>query len=255
MDAAVFAERRRQLMATLGPDAIAVFPAAPERTRSNDVEYRYRQQSDFYYLTGFAEPGALCVLQPGHADHEYVLFVRPRDRERETWTGRRAGVEGADDRLRRRPGIRDRGRRAVPAEVDRRARAPLLRARRRRGVRAARDALVCPGARRPPAQRHRSGRPARRGPAGARDAALQDRGRAGHDAEGGRDHRRGARRRHARGPAGRLGVRDRGADRVHVPPPRRGGPGVSVDRRRRRQRHDPALHRRTTGSSARTSCC
>ena len=95
MDPAVFAERRRQLMATLGPDAIAVFPAAPERTRSNDVEYRYRQQSDFYYLTGFAEPGALCVLQPGHADHEYVLFVRPRDRERETWTGRRAGVEGA----------------------------------------------------------------------------------------------------------------------------------------------------------------
>jgi Xaa-Pro aminopeptidase len=92
---AVFAERRRQLLAALGPDAVAVFPAAPERTRSNDVEYRYRQQSDFYYLTGFAEPGALCVLQPGHPDHEYVLFVRPRDRERETWTGRRAGVEGA----------------------------------------------------------------------------------------------------------------------------------------------------------------
>lgn len=95
MDAAVFAERRRRLAATLGADAIAVFPAAPERTRSNDVEYRYRQQSDFYYLTGFAEPGAVCVLQPGHPDHEYVLFVRPRDRERETWTGRRAGVEGA----------------------------------------------------------------------------------------------------------------------------------------------------------------
>lgn len=95
MDAAVFAERRRRLAATLGPDAVAVFPAAPERTRSNDVEYRYRPQSDFYYLTGFAEPGALCVLQPGHPDHEYVLFVRPRDRERETWTGRRAGVEGA----------------------------------------------------------------------------------------------------------------------------------------------------------------
>jgi Xaa-Pro aminopeptidase len=95
VDAAVFAARRRRLLQTLGDDAIAVFPAAPERTRSNDVEYRYRQQSDFYYLTGFAEPGALCVLQPGHADHEYVLFVRPRDRERETWTGRRAGLEGA----------------------------------------------------------------------------------------------------------------------------------------------------------------
>ncbi len=95
MDQAVFAERRRQLMAALGPDAIALFPAATERLRSNDVEYRYRQDSDFYYLTGFPEPGALCVLQPGHPEHEYVLFVRPRDRERETWTGRRAGLEGA----------------------------------------------------------------------------------------------------------------------------------------------------------------
>jgi len=82
-------------MDAIGPNAVAVFPAAPERTRSNDVEYRYRQQSDFYYLTGFPEPGAVCVLQPGHPTDEYVLFVRPRDREKETWTGRRAGVEGA----------------------------------------------------------------------------------------------------------------------------------------------------------------
>ncbi|MGD9764601.1 MAG: aminopeptidase P N-terminal domain-containing protein [Candidatus Binatia bacterium] len=95
MEPSVFAERRRRLMDALGPDAIAVFSAAPERVRSNDVEYRYRQHSDFYYLTGFPEPGALCVLQPGDAEHEYVLFVRPRDRERETWVGRRAGVEGA----------------------------------------------------------------------------------------------------------------------------------------------------------------
>jgi Xaa-Pro aminopeptidase len=91
----VFAARRRRLMEALGPDAIAIFPAAPERTRSNDVEHRYRQQSDFYYLTGFAEPGATAVLMPQHAEHEYVLFVRPRDQERETWTGRRAGIEGA----------------------------------------------------------------------------------------------------------------------------------------------------------------
>ena len=95
MEQEIFAARRRRLLEALGPDAIAIFPAAPERTRSNDVEHRYRQQSDFYYLTGFAEPGAMAVLQPGHAEHEYVLFVRPCDRERETWTGRRAGVEGA----------------------------------------------------------------------------------------------------------------------------------------------------------------
>src|SRR5262245_39022667 len=82
-------------MEAIGADAVAIFPAAPERTRSNDVEYRYRQHNDFYYLTGFPEPGAVCVLQPGHSSEEYVLFVRPRDREKETWTGRRAGVEGA----------------------------------------------------------------------------------------------------------------------------------------------------------------
>jgi len=95
VEQSVFAARRRRLMEALGPDAIAIFPAAPERTRSNDVEHRYRQQSDFYYLTGFAEPGAVAVLMPKHADHDYVLFVRPRDQERETWTGRRAGIEGA----------------------------------------------------------------------------------------------------------------------------------------------------------------
>jgi Xaa-Pro aminopeptidase len=95
VDRGIFEQRRRRVMDAVGPDAVAIFPAAPERLRSNDVEYRYRQQSDFYYLTGFPEPGAVCVLQPGHAKEEYVLFVRPRDRERETWTGRRAGVEGA----------------------------------------------------------------------------------------------------------------------------------------------------------------
>ncbi len=95
MQREIFAARRARVQAALGSDAIAIFPAAPERTRSNDVEYRYRQQSDFYYLTGFSEPGAVAVLLPGHAEHEYVLFVRPRDRERETWTGRRAGIEGA----------------------------------------------------------------------------------------------------------------------------------------------------------------
>jgi Xaa-Pro aminopeptidase len=90
-----YEQRRRRVMDAIGADAVAIFPAAPERTRSNDVEYRYRQHSDFHYLTGFPEPGAVCVLQPGHASDEYVLFVRPRDRDKETWTGRRAGIEGA----------------------------------------------------------------------------------------------------------------------------------------------------------------
>jgi Xaa-Pro aminopeptidase len=92
---ALFARRRRALMDRLGPDAAAVFPAAPIAVRSNDVEFPYRQDNDFLYLTGFTEPEAVCLLLPGHPKEEFVLFVRPRDPERETWTGRRAGVEGA----------------------------------------------------------------------------------------------------------------------------------------------------------------
>ena len=91
----VFAQRRRRLMDRLGPDAAALFVAAPVAVRSNDVEYPYRQSNDFLYLTGFVEPEAVALFLPGHPKEEFVLFVRPRDPERETWTGRRAGIEGA----------------------------------------------------------------------------------------------------------------------------------------------------------------
>ena len=74
---------------------IAVFAAAPMRNRNSDVDHEYRQDSDFFYLTGFDEPESFCVLAPGNQKHEYLLFVLPRDKEKETWTGVRAGVEGA----------------------------------------------------------------------------------------------------------------------------------------------------------------
>ncbi len=79
----------------MGRDSIAVLPAAPVRHRNNDVEYAYRQDSDFYYLTGFSEPEAVAALMPGREHAEYVLFVRERDPARETWDGRRAGPAGA----------------------------------------------------------------------------------------------------------------------------------------------------------------
>jgi Xaa-Pro aminopeptidase len=91
----VFERRRRAFMDRLGPTAAVLLPAAPVALRSNDVEHRYRQDSDFLYLTGFSEPEAVCLLLPGHPKEEFILFVRPRDPERETWTGRRAGVDGA----------------------------------------------------------------------------------------------------------------------------------------------------------------
>ncbi|HSG64665.1 MAG TPA: aminopeptidase P N-terminal domain-containing protein, partial [Gammaproteobacteria bacterium] len=66
-----------------------------EKSRNGDVHYHYRPDSDFFYLTGFAEPEAVAVLIPGRAQGQYVLFVRDRDPARETWDGRRAGPEGA----------------------------------------------------------------------------------------------------------------------------------------------------------------
>src|SRR5215469_962234 len=90
-----FARRRRQLMRLMGRDSIAVLPAAPIRHRNSDVEYAFRQDSDFHYLTGFGEPEAVAVLVPGRAQAEYILFVRERDPARETWDGRRAGPVGA----------------------------------------------------------------------------------------------------------------------------------------------------------------
>ncbi|HLK85368.1 MAG TPA: aminopeptidase P N-terminal domain-containing protein [Candidatus Binataceae bacterium] len=92
--AETFKERRALFMAQIGA-AVAILPSAPIAVRSNDVEFIYRQDNDFYYLTGFAEPESVALLAPGHKDGEFVMLVRPRDRERETWTGRRAGVEGA----------------------------------------------------------------------------------------------------------------------------------------------------------------
>jgi Xaa-Pro aminopeptidase len=90
-----FARRRRALRRLMGRDSIAILPAAPVRHRNNDVEYAYRQDSDFYYLTGFDEPESVAVLVPGRGHAEYILFVRERDPARETWDGRRAGPAGA----------------------------------------------------------------------------------------------------------------------------------------------------------------
>jgi len=82
-------------MEAAGDDAILVLPAAPERVRSNDTHYPYRQDSDFWYLCGFPEPEAVLVLIPGRRHGETILFCRERDPEREAWDGPREGQEGA----------------------------------------------------------------------------------------------------------------------------------------------------------------
>ncbi|MEQ4575532.1 MAG: Xaa-Pro aminopeptidase [Gammaproteobacteria bacterium] len=93
--AAEYARRRRQLMEMAGEHAILVLPAAPERVRSHDTHYPYRQDSDFWYLSGFPEPDAVLVLVPGRRHGEVILFCRERDPEREAWDGPRIGQEGA----------------------------------------------------------------------------------------------------------------------------------------------------------------
>ncbi len=90
-----YERRRKDLMATMGANSIAVVPAAQQLLRNRDVEYPFRQDSDFHYLSGFEEPDAVLVLLPGRAQGQYVMFCRERDPSRELWDGYRAGPEGA----------------------------------------------------------------------------------------------------------------------------------------------------------------
>lgn len=88
-----FKARRERVLAAIHP-GVLVIPGAPLAIRNNDVEHEYRQDSDFFYLTGFDEPESVLVLN-STGEHPYTLFVRARDPEREVWDGVRAGVEGA----------------------------------------------------------------------------------------------------------------------------------------------------------------
>ncbi|MDH5738140.1 MAG: aminopeptidase P N-terminal domain-containing protein, partial [Gammaproteobacteria bacterium] len=98
-----FSRRRKELMALMEENSIAILPSAGLVKRNSDVEYQFRQNSDFYYLTGFAEPESVAVLVPGREHGEMILFCRERDKEAERWNGKITGPEratqlyGADD--------------------------------------------------------------------------------------------------------------------------------------------------------------
>ncbi|MEA2058187.1 MAG: aminopeptidase P N-terminal domain-containing protein [Actinomycetota bacterium] len=89
-----FTDRRNTFMEVVG-GGLAIVPAAAETVRNSDVSHPFRQDSDFFFLTGFPEPEAIALFDPNHDSERYVLFVRPRDPERESWDGKRAGVAGA----------------------------------------------------------------------------------------------------------------------------------------------------------------
>jgi len=78
--------RRQNLMKKMGK-GVAILRGAPEQTRTNDTEYPYRQDSDFFYLTGYTEPGAACIINPNNQENPYTLFVLPQDPKKEVWTG------------------------------------------------------------------------------------------------------------------------------------------------------------------------
>lgn len=93
---AEYQQRRQEFMAKIG-NGTAIFRSAPMAVMHNDVEYTYRQDSDFFYLTGFNEPQTVAVLAPHHPEHRFILFVQPKDREKEVWTGYVCGVDGAKE--------------------------------------------------------------------------------------------------------------------------------------------------------------
>ena len=98
--------RREAFRAKMPKNSVAVFFANPERNRSNDVNYVYHQDPNFYYLTGYKEPDAVLVIfsedqtnDTSGKTYNEILYVRERDPKREQWTGHRLGIEGAKQQL------------------------------------------------------------------------------------------------------------------------------------------------------------
>src|SRR5262245_46698813 len=79
---------RARLIDALGPKTLLIIQSAPERTYSLDIEYEYRQDSSFYYLTGLDQTESTLVLMPGNSARREILFVKEKNPVREHWTGK-----------------------------------------------------------------------------------------------------------------------------------------------------------------------
>lgn len=95
LDSQEYSLRRHRLMEHMSPNSLAIVSAAPSTVRNRDVEHPYRQDSDFYYLSGFDEEQAVLVLIPGQEQHQFILFCQEKIPEQEIWTGRRLGPDAA----------------------------------------------------------------------------------------------------------------------------------------------------------------
>ena len=92
-----YAARRKNLFSKISDNSLVIIPSSEEVIRTGDGHYSYRQDSNFYYITGFNEPNSLAVLIKTGNSTQYVLFVRPSDPEKEQWDGSMAGFAGAKD--------------------------------------------------------------------------------------------------------------------------------------------------------------
>ncbi|MEJ2115480.1 MAG: aminopeptidase P N-terminal domain-containing protein, partial [Gammaproteobacteria bacterium] len=90
-------KRRKTLMRMVSNDGAAIIPSASATPRNRDVDFVFRQDSDFLYLTGFDEPNSLALMLPGNAKGQFIVFCRERNSEQEIWDGRRAGLEGVKE--------------------------------------------------------------------------------------------------------------------------------------------------------------
>ena len=91
-------QNREAFIEKMGRGGVAIFASKPPAIWNHDTEYNYRPDPNFYYLTGFEEPESICVIAPDHPKHQYILFVRPKDKQAEIWNGKRVGVKGARKR-------------------------------------------------------------------------------------------------------------------------------------------------------------
>ena len=91
-------QNRKAFIEKMGSGGVAIFASAPPVKWNHDTEYLYRPDPNFYYLTGFEEPESICVIAPEHSKYQYILFVRPKDKQAEIWNGKRVGVKDARKR-------------------------------------------------------------------------------------------------------------------------------------------------------------
>ncbi len=98
LNSTIYYNRRQNLIKLMGK-GVAILKGAPEQTRTNDTEYPYRQDSDFYYLTGYTEPGAACIIDPNNKENPFTLFVLPQDPKKEVWTGWRLSFSETEQKF------------------------------------------------------------------------------------------------------------------------------------------------------------